>query len=99
MARASLHRRSRNPLAHELSGHDAADERTAAAIAAERCANVRCTYRQCRIDVAYARPQRISFYADHAIQQIGRASCRERVYQYGTIPVVAATFKKTKKKS
>src|SRR3546814_18518180 len=34
----------------------------------------------------------------HATRQIGRASCRERVCQYGSVPVFAVTFKNKNKK-
>src|SRR3546814_11674804 len=34
-----------------------------------------------------------------AIEQTGRASCRERVWQYGSVSEVAVTLKKKKKKN
>src|SRR3546814_16898111 len=37
------------------------------------------------------------FLAEHRPDQIGRASCRERVGQYGLILVVAVSLKKKKK--
>src|SRR3546814_16088932 len=49
-------------------------------------------------DAAVAMPQRQAIQRGHHLpDQIGRASCRERVCQYVEISVVAVTLKKKKK--